>query len=861
MNTRPDSDGRRDGDSPSSGAGQQDVFRQFFERSIDPIWLFDPAAGTFVDCNEAAVALMRCGVKHKLLNARLEDLSPSHQPDGTSTSVRLAEILGGIKQHGSLRFEWLARRFDGEEIPLEVLTTALSFSGQTIHAFVSRDLTEQKRGEAALRQSEHKFRLLFENSADGILILDPRTQRFLDCNDAAVRHWRAGTKERLCSQPAASLAPEFQPDGAASAHRVTEMIIRALREGTQRFEWVALAPDGTSLFFEILLTPMQVGDQQLLITVTREISQRKEAEIRIQQQNRELERGIAERTEELVRANQQLRAEIVEGERKERVQRAIYQIAEAIHTTDDLDSLFRKIHDAIRGLMAARNFYIALYDPATDLFSFPYFVDEMDPPPAPMKLTAGLTSYVLKTGKPLLVNRESKIRREKSGLAILMETSQETSYVEVGTPAAVWLGAPLHVHGRTIGVMAVQDYREERAFGEEEKRILTFVAEQTALAIDRKRAEQALRESEAKFRALFEASGQGVMLHDEEKFLEVNPAAVRILGYDRAEEIIGKHPAQTSAEVQPGGERADILARKHIERCVAEGVVRFEWLACNPRGGEVPLEVILTRIPMGGRYIIQAVIHDISDRKKAENELLRALAREKELGQLKSNFVSMVSHEFRTPLGIIMSSAEILRDYLEQLEPEDRLHHLQSIARNTRRMSDLMEEVLLLGQFEAGKMDFQPASIDLASFCRRLVDEMLSATDRRCPIQLSVGPISGTAQADERLLRHIFTNLITNAVKYSEAGLPVRLDLKAEGQDAVWTVQDEGIGIPEPDLEWLFNAFHRGRNVGQRPGTGLGLVIVKRCVELHGGRIKVESKLGVGTTVHIRLPIFSEGPG
>jgi signal transduction histidine kinase len=231
------------------------------------------------------------------------------------------------------------------------------------------------------------------------------------------------------------------------------------------------------------------------------------------------------------------------------------------------------------------------------------------------------------------------------------------------------------------------------------------------------------------------------------------------------------------------------------------------------------------------------------------------LAREKELGQLKSNFVSMVSHEFRTPLGIIMSSAEILRDYLEQLEPDERQRHLQSIAKNTRRMADLMEEVLLLGRFDAGKMEFQPAPLDLASFCRRLVDEMLSATHRRCPIHLTVGYLPPSVEGDERLLRHIFTNLLTNAVKYSEPGVPVSFSLRVEERELVCAIQDAGVGIPEADMEWLFKAFHRGRNVGQRPGSGLGLVIVKRCVELHGGRIKVDSKAGAGTTVTVRLPL------
>ena len=207
---------------------------------------------------------------------------------------------------------------------------------------------------------------------------------------------------------------------------------------------------------------------------------------------------------------------------------------------------------------------------------------------------------------------------------------------------------------------------------------------------------------------------------------------------------------------------------------------------------------------------------DITQRKQAEAELLRTLAREKELGQLRSNFVSMVSHEFRTPLGIIQSSAY----YLDQLEPAEREDHLRSICKNTRRMAGLMEEVLLMGSFDAGKMEFKPTLLEPRTLVRRLIDEVLSATNQRCPIEWVLGEIPGEIQADERLLQHIFTNLLTNAVKYSSAGQAVRFEMDRAGEDLACSIRDRGIGIPEVDREWLFNAFHRGHNVGDRPGTG-----------------------------------------
>ena len=372
----------------------------------------------------------------------------------------------------------------------------------------------------------------------------------------------------------------------------------------------------------------------------------------------------------------------------------------------------------------------------------------------------------------------------------------------------------------------------------------------------RKQAEQALRESEGKFRALFEASSQGVILHDEHQYLEVNPAIVKMLGYDSASELIGLHPRQISPPVQANGEDTALLAQKYISECLTRGSVRFDWMARRKNGGDIPLEVILTRIQWGGKQIIQAAVNDISKRKQAEAELLKTLAREKELGQLKSNFVSMVSHEFRTPLGIIQSSAEILNDYLDQLEPAERAEQLSSITGNTRRMAEMMEEILVLSRLDAGRVDYKPVALDLKAFCRRVLDEIHSATERRCKIELSLADMPCETRADERLLSHIFSNLLINAVKYSEPGSLVRFAIEQDGADAVCVIRDRGIGIPEADQQWLFNAFQRGANVGDRPGTGLGLVIVKRCVELHGGKIEIKSRSGEGTEVTLRLPLF-----
>jgi signal transduction histidine kinase len=246
---------------------------------------------------------------------------------------------------------------------------------------------------------------------------------------------------------------------------------------------------------------------------------------------------------------------------------------------------------------------------------------------------------------------------------------------------------------------------------------------------------------------------------------------------------------------------------------------------------------------------------EVEERKRAEAELARGLDAEKELNQLKSRFVSIVSHEFRTPLGVIMSSADILRKYTDRLDPERRAEHLQEIHDATRQMAGMMEQVLLLGRAESGRLAFSPAPLDLTAFCQKLADEQLSTTHGRCPITVK-GAASFSAEGDEALLRHIFSNLLSNAVKYSPKGSLVDFTLERADSDALFVVRDRGIGIPQREAAHLFTAFHRCANVGEVPGSGLGLLIVKRCVELHGGSISFESQEGAGTAVTVRLPLF-----
>ena len=228
------------------------------------------------------------------------------------------------------------------------------------------------------------------------------------------------------------------------------------------------------------------------------------------------------------------------------------------------------------------------------------------------------------------------------------------------------------------------------------------------------------------------------------------------------------------------------------------------------------------------------------------------------VNQLKSRFVSMASHEFRTPLATILSSTELLRLYADRLPQAEREELFETVSVAVRRMTRMLEDVLVIGKDDAERAKFQPEPGSIDKICRQIVDalqrELTSAGAPAADVRLAVRGQACEALFDDALMRHIFGNLLSNAVKYSPQGSVVRLDVDCAEQEFVLTVTDSGIGIPQDDLPRLFESFHRAANVGNISGTGLGLAIVKRSVDLHGGRISVVSQPGQGSVFTVVLP-------
>ncbi len=246
---------------------------------------------------------------------------------------------------------------------------------------------------------------------------------------------------------------------------------------------------------------------------------------------------------------------------------------------------------------------------------------------------------------------------------------------------------------------------------------------------------------------------------------------------------------------------------------------------------------------------------DITDQKRAQEDIRRALAKERELSELKSRFVSMTSHEFRTPLATILSSAELLQDYGDRLPAAEKSELIDHVKAAVARTTQMLDDMLVIGKADAGRVEFNPEPFDPRGFCLGLLDEMRRASNGSHELSFASRGSEEPRMLDGQILRHVLSNLVSNAIKYSPRGEIVRLELDCRDDATVFEVIDRGIGIPDEDQARLFATFTRGRNVANISGTGLGLAIVKRLVDLHGGSISVESKVGHGSRFTVRLPV------
>ena len=291
----------------------------------------------------------------------------------------------------------------------------------------------------------------------------------------------------------------------------------------------------------------------------------------------------------------------------------------------------------------------------------------------------------------------------------------------------------------------------------------------------------------------------------------------------------------------------DITLRKEIERSMLEQQSQLEKVSDEIRKLNADLEVKVEERTM----ILKEALEKL---EQSQTELSEALDKEKQLNEIKSRFVSMASHEFRTPLSTVLSSASLLSSYVEKSDYEKCNRHIDKIKSAVKHLNDILEDFLSLGKLDEGKVTTSQSKFDLKEFINETVDEMKGLLKEG---QYFESNYKGETEirSDKKLLKNILINLITNAIKFSEKDKMIRIDAAVNGQIANISVEDKGIGIASQDQQHLFSSFFRGFNATNIAGTGLGLHIVKRYIDLLHGNVNLQSELGKGTVVNISIPV------
>lgn len=540
---------------------------------------------------------------------------------------------------------------------------------------------------------------------------------------------------------------------------------------------------------------------------------------------------------------------ITDQRRAERVQSAAFLISEAAIVTKNLQDLFRAIHEIIRGLMPARNFYVALWDPVSDTISYPYHEDEHDIVPAPHRPGRGLTELVLKTGERVLVTPE-RPGPEADGSVDL-----------VGARSLDWLGVPLKVGDRTIGMLAVQSYSREVRYGEYEAHILQFVATQAAMAIERKRVEDERRVDQAFLRQVIDLNPNLIFVKDwDGRFTLVNRALAELYGA-HPDDLIGKRDAdfnpnteevaqylRDDREAMQSGQPKLVLEESNTEARTG----RHRWFQVI----KVPLK------SSDGALQVLGVATEITQRKELESQLRQSQKMEA-VGQLAGG----IAHDFNNVLTAILGYTRLLLKTPGLAE--DQRNDIGEIQEAAERAASLTQQLLAYSR----KQVMQPTVLNVTevvqgmrSLLRRLIGEHIV-------LVAALDPEPVLVKADQGQLQQVIVNLVLNARDAMPAGGTLTLATGAVDLDDAFVathpgstaephtrlvVSDTGMGMDAEVRRRAFEPFFTTKPVGK--GSGLGLATVYGIVKQSGGYVDLTSEPGRGSVFTIYLPRVAVAP-
>lgn len=534
--------------------------------------------------------------------------------------------------------------------------------------------------------------------------------------------------------------------------------------------------------------------------------------------------------------------DISDRKRVEALSSALYRVAEKSSSAHDLQQFFTAVHSIVDELMYARNFYIALYDSASDLLTFPYFVDENDIAPPPKKPGRGLTEYLLRTGEPLLATPE-----------VLQVMEDRGEVARNGSRSLDWMGVPLKVGNHTFGAIVVQTYSKNIRYGMRDREILTFVSRQVASAVEIKRNEQALRRSEARYRSLVQSSVYGIYRSSlEGRFLDVNPALIAMLGYESPEEVLLLDPERDIFVVPE--EHAHLIDQ--FRRTGRLDGVEVKWRRKD--GSPITVRISGRAVSSADEPadVLEAIAEDVTERRVLEDQFRQSQKMEA-VGRLAGG----VAHDFNNLLMVISGYTEVM---LAKLEVDHPLHEKgRAIQQAADRATTLTRQLLAFSRkqlLELKVIDVNAIVQDMERLLRPLIGENIELATR-------LAPDAGHTRADSGQIEQVLMNLVVNAKDAMPNGGRLAIqtqNIAVDGthrwgqtfirpaQYVMLSVSDTGMGMDKDTQSRIFEPFFTTKEKGK--GTGLGLSTVYGIVKQSGGYVMVQSEKGQGTTFNIYLP-------